>query len=178
MPNPAPQPPAPEPSGKPAPPPADRPPPDPNAANPKPAEEGALFRALVDAGAEAMVAYTVEKRMHAMTSETAAAQIQPVLAELREMRESTVTKADLADFATKADLADFATKADLAEFVTKADLADFVTKADLAEFGTQFATKVDLSNLETRMIRWMFGALMAHAALTVAVVVGFMSLLR
>ena len=106
MASPAPQPPAPEPPGKPAPPPADRPPPDPVAANPKPAEEGALFRALVDAGVEAMLAYTVEKRMHAMTSETAAAQIQPVLAELREMRESTVTKADLAEFATKADLAE------------------------------------------------------------------------
>ena len=171
----------------------------------KPAEEGALFRALVDAGMEATLAYTVEKRMHAMTTETAAAQIQPVLAELREMRESMVTKADLAEFATKADLAEFATKtdlaefatkadlaefatkadlaefatkADLAEFVTKADLAEFVTKADLAEFGTQFATKVDLSNLETRMVRWMFGALMAHAVLTVALVVGFMSVMR
>ena len=160
MASPAPQPPAPEPPGKPAPPPADRPPPDPVAANPKPAEEGALFRALVDAGVEATLAYTVEKRMHAMTSETAAAQIQPVLAELREMRESTVTKADLAEFATKA------------------DLAEFVTKADLAEFGTQFATKADLSNLETRMIRWMFGALMAQAVLIVALVVGFVSLLR
>ena len=160
MASPAPQPPAPEPPGKPAPPPADRPPPDPVAANPKPAEEGALFRALVDAGVEAMLAYTVEKRMHAMTSETAAAQIQPVLAELREMRESTVTKADLAEFATKA------------------DLAEFVTKADLAEFGTQFATKADLSNLETRMVRWMFGALMAQAVLIVALVVGFVSLLR
>ena len=150
MPNPAPQPPAPEPSGKPAPPPADRPPPDPNAANPKPAEEGALFRALVDAGAEAMVAYTVEKRLHAMTSETAAAQIQPVLAELRQMREN---------------------------MVTKADLAEFVTKADLADFATKFATKADLASLETRMTRWMFGALMAQATLIVGLIVGFVSLL-
>ena len=176
MPDPAPQPPAPEPSGKPAPPPADRPPPDPNAANAKPAEEGALFRALVDAGAEAMVAYTVEKRLHAMTSETVAAQIQPVLAELRQMRENMVTKADLADFVTKADLAEFATKADLAEFTTKADLAEFTTKGDLAEFATKFATKADLASLETRMTRWMFGALMAQATLIVGLVVGFVSL--
>ena len=167
MPDPAPQPPAPEPSGKPAPPPADRPPPDPNAANPKPAEEGALFRALVDAGAEAMVAYTVEKRLHAMTSETVAAQIQPVLAELRQMRENMVTKADLADFVTKGDLA---------EFATKADLAEFTTKGDLAEFATKFATKADLASLETRMTRWMFGALMAQATLIVGLVVGFVSL--
>ena len=91
-----------------------------------------------------------------MTSKTAAAYVQPVLAEIREMRESMVTKADLADFATKADLAGFATKADLAGFATKADLA----------------------NLETRLVRWMFGALMAHAALTVALVVGVMSVMR
>ena len=101
-------------------------------------QEGALFRALVDAGVDAKVAYTVEKRMHAMTSETAAAYVQPVLEELREMRENMVTKADLAGFATKADLA----------------------------------------NLEARVVRWMFGALMAHAALTVALVVGVMSVMR
>ena len=156
MPDPAPQPPPPESPGKPAPPPAGRPPPDPNPGSPKSTEEGSLFRALVDAGVEAKVAYTVEKRMHALTSKTADAYIQPVLEELREMRENMVTKADLADFATKADLADFATKADLAGFATKAELA----------------------NLETRLVRWMFGALMAHAALTVALVVGVMSVMR
>ena len=52
MPNHAPQPPVPEPSGKPGPPAAAGPPPDPGAASPKPAEEGVLFRALVDAGVE------------------------------------------------------------------------------------------------------------------------------
>ena len=129
MASPAPQPPAPQPPGKPAPPPAGCPPRDPKTNNPKPAEEGALFRALVDVGVDATLAYTVEKRMHAMTSETAAAQIRPVRAELGEMRENMVTKADLA-------------------------------------------------NLETRMIRWMFGALMAQAVLIVALVVGFVSLLR
>ena len=183
MPDPAPQPPPPESPGKPAPPPAGRPPPDPNPGSPKSTEEGALFRALVDAGVDAKVAYTVEKRIHAMTSETADAYVQPVLEEFREMRENGVTKADLADFATKADLADFATKADLADFATKADLADFATKADLDNFATKadldnFATKADLANLETRLVRWMFGALMAHAALTVALVVGVMSVMR
>ena len=147
MPNPAPQPPLPEPSGKPAPPPADRPPLAPSPGSRESTEEGALFRALVDAGVEAKVAYTVEKRMHAMTSETAAEHMKPVLAELREMRENMVTKADLADFATKEDLAGFATKADLA-------------------------------NLETRVIRWLFGALMAHATLTVALVIGLMTVMR
>ena len=56
MASPAPQPPAPEPLGKPAPPPADGTPRDPGTAKPKPADDGALFRALVDAGVEPTVA--------------------------------------------------------------------------------------------------------------------------
>ena len=56
--------PAPEPPPKPAPPPADAPPPGPDATAPKPAEEGAIFHALLDAGVEAKLAYTAEKRMH------------------------------------------------------------------------------------------------------------------
>ena len=83
MPNATPQPSAPEPSANPTPPALDRPPSDPGAANPKSAEEGVLFRALVDAGVEAKAAYTVEKRMHAMTSNTAAAHTQPILVEVR-----------------------------------------------------------------------------------------------
>ena len=67
--------------------------------------------------------------MNAMTSETVAAQVQPLVTELRQLRENMVTKADLAGFATKA----------------------------------------DLSSLETRMTRWTFGALMAQAALIIAI---------
>ena len=48
--------------------------------------------------------------MNAMTSETVAAQVQPLVTELQQLRENMVTKADLAGFATKADLAGFATK--------------------------------------------------------------------
>ena len=64
-----------------------------------------------------------------MTSETVAAQLQPLLTEMRQTREIMVRKEDLADFATKADVADLATKADLADFATKADLAN--TEANL-----------------------------------------------
>ncbi len=101
-----------------------------------------------------------------MTSQVVDDRLQQVLAELRQMREDMVVKADLAGFATKADLAGFATKADLAACATKADLAACATKADLAGC----ATKADLASLETRMTRWMFGALMAQAALIVAIV--------
>ena len=48
------------PERKPSEPRADAAPSGPGAATPRPPEEGALFRALVDAGAEAMVAYTAE----------------------------------------------------------------------------------------------------------------------
>ena len=166
MPTPAPQPSAPEPPGKPAEPPPDSPPPGPDAAPPKPAREDAIFRALLEGGCDPVVAYTAEKRIHTMTSEIVAAGLQPVVAELRQMRESMVGKEDLAGFATKADLAGFATKADLAGFPTKADLAN--TEANLRR---------EMAEREVRLVKWMFGALMAQAALIVALVVGFMSLL-
>ena len=146
MPQPVPQPPGPEP--KPSQPPADTPHSGPDTATPGPAEEGAVFRALVDAGAEAMVAYTAEKQMHAMTSETVAAHVQPLVTELRQLRENMATKADLAGFAAKSDFAGFATKTDFAGLATKADLA----------------------GLETRMTKWMFGALTAQAALIIAII--------
>ena len=115
---------------------------------PKPAPRNPLFHTLLEAGFDPPIAYTAETQMNAMTSETVAAQVQPLVTELRQLRENMVTKADLAGFATKADLAGFATKADLAGF----------------------ATKTDLSSLETRMTRWTFGALMAQAALIIAII--------
>ena len=66
-----------------------------------------------------------------MTSDIAAARMQPLVAEIRQMREGMVTKADLAGFATKADLAGFAAKTDLADFATKADFADLSRKIDV-----------------------------------------------
>ena len=86
MPQPSP-PPAAEPPPKRARPPAETPPPGPDNAAPKPAEEGALFDALLDAGVQPKVAYTAEKRMHAMTSETVTAQTQSIVAELRQLSE-------------------------------------------------------------------------------------------
>ncbi len=74
--------PAPKPAAKPAPPAADRPPPGPDAVSPEPPEEGAIFRALLDAGTEAVVAYTAEKRLHTMMSEAIAQQLQPLVREM------------------------------------------------------------------------------------------------
>ena len=85
MPDAAPQPPAPAPPRKSSPPPGDPSPPGPETATPKPAEEGALFRALVDAGADAVVAYTADRRTQTMTSETVATQLQPFVVEMRQL---------------------------------------------------------------------------------------------
>ena len=50
----------------------------------KPAAKEALFRALVEAGADAVAAYTAAEGAESMASESAAAQIQPVLLEIRQ----------------------------------------------------------------------------------------------
>ncbi len=86
MPQPSP-PPAAEPPPKRVRPPAETPPPDADNTAPKPAEEGAIFHALLDAGVEAKLAYTAEKRMHSMTSETVAEHTRPILEEVRQLAE-------------------------------------------------------------------------------------------
>ena len=177
---PPPQPSAPELSAQPAQPSADAPPSGPDAAA-KPAREGTLFHLLVRSGWEAELAYTVDQRIHAMTSEIATAGLKPVLAELRQIRES------MAAFATKTELqtelrqiresmAAFATKTELQtelrqireSMATKADLADFVTREDLGDLRRELAER------ETRLVKWVFGALLAQTA----VIVGFVTLLR
>ena len=115
----------------------------PQAGAPKPAREGTLFHLLVESGWDAALAYTADQRIHAMTSEIAADRLEPVLAELRQMRES------------------------LADFVTKADL-----QRELAEFRTDL--RRELAERETRLIKWVFGALLAQTA----VIVGLVTLLK
>lgn len=65
--------------------------------------------------------------------------------------DAPATKRDLQHFATKEDLQKFATKKDLEKFATKEDLEKFVTKEDLQKALTAYATKDDLSSLESRM---------------------------
>ena len=42
---------------------------------------------MLDAGVDAKLAYTAEKRMHAMTSETVAEHTRPILEEVRQLAE-------------------------------------------------------------------------------------------
>lgn len=111
------------------------------AATAKPVREGTLYHLLVERGWDAELAYTADQRIRAMTSETAAAGLQPVLEELRQMREA------------------------MAGFATKEDLAGFATQADMAK-------------LEARLIKWMFGAMLAQTAVIVGFVVGVVPLLK
>ena len=142
---------------------ADALPSGPDAAAPNPAPEDTLFHLLVESGWDPRLAYTANQRIHAMTSEIAADGLKPVLAELRQMRET------MAGFATKEDLAGFATKEDLAGFVTREDL-----KATLANYATKADLRRELAELETRLVKWVFGALLAQTA----VIVGLVTLLR
>ena len=85
MPDAVPQPSAPAPPHDASPPPAPTLPPQPETASPRPDGDGALFRALVDAGADAVVAYTADQRIHLMIAANVATQLQPLLAEMREL---------------------------------------------------------------------------------------------
>lgn len=108
MPDADPQPPTPEPE-------TSRPPPDtpssaPDTRSSKGASNGALFHTLLEAGFDAPAAYTAEKHVNAVSSEAAAAQAKPLMAEIRRMRGTMATKADLADIATTGDLARLETR--------------------------------------------------------------------
>ena len=74
--------PTPKPAAKPAGPPTDTVSSGSDAAAPQPAEEGAIFLALLDAGADARVAYTAEKRLHTMISDAIAPQFESFLTEM------------------------------------------------------------------------------------------------
>ena len=115
----------------------------------KPAREGTLFHLLLDRGWGPELAYTANQRIHAMTSEIVAATLEPLMAELRQMRET------MAGFATKAEL-----------------------RAEIRQIRESMVTKADLAERETRLIKWMFGAMLAQTAVIVGIVVGVVPLLK
>ena len=94
MPDTAPPRPDAEPQPAPAPRAAEATAPVPDNAGRKPPEEDALFRALVDAGAGAVLAYTADKRIHTMISEAVAPQLQPFLVEMRQRFDAQDRKLD------------------------------------------------------------------------------------
>ena len=143
----SPQPSVPQSSGKPAQPPVDAPPSGPGAAATEPPRKDTLFHLLLGRGWSPEVAYTAEQRIRAMTSEIAATGLQPVLAELRQMRETMATRADLAGLATNLDR-------------------------------TVTNLRREMAERETRLTKWMFGAMLAQTAVIVGIVVGVVPLLK
>ena len=71
-----------------------------------------------------------------MASEIAAAQVQPVLAAVQEIREIT---------------------------------RNMATKADLAQ--TEANLRREIADRDARIVKWMFGALMAQVALVITLIV-------
>ena len=126
------QPSAPESPAKPTEPPGDAPPSSTDAIAAKPTREGTLFHLLIERGWEAGLAYTADQRIRTMTSEIAASGLDPVLAELRQMRESMATRVDLEKLETN--------------------------------------LRREMAEREVRLIKWVFGALLAQAALVVGLV--------
>lgn len=70
--------------------------------------------------------------------------------------------------AREIDLSDLATKADLKSEVAglRADIALLAAKLD--NIAATYATKAELSDLRTDIIRWVFGLMLAQAALIIA----------
>ena len=84
---------------------------------------------------------------------------------------------DQAEAATRAvknardiDLSDVATKADLKSEVgtLRADIALIAAKLD--NIAANYATKAELSDMRTDIIRWVFGLVFAQAALIIALI--------
>ena len=109
----------------------------------KPAREATLFHLPLEHGWDAEPAYTAGQRIRAMSSEIVAAGLEPVMAELRQIRES---------------------------------MAGFATKAELEKFETTL--RREMAEREARLVKWMFGAMLAEVALIVGLVVGFVTLLK
>ena len=55
---------------------------------------GALFRALMDAGADAVVAYTADQGMHSAVVAAVGTQVQPILLELRQFAAAVEQRLD------------------------------------------------------------------------------------
>jgi hypothetical protein len=77
-----------------------------------------------------------------------------------------VREIDFSVLATKADMANFTTKTDVASL--KADLAAIAAKLD--SIAANYATKAEVSDMRTDLIRWVFGIVFAQAALIIAVI--------
>ncbi len=79
----------------------------------------------------------------------------------------TIVKDAVKDTATRADIKDMATKADIRDvelrMATKADIKDMATKTDIKEI------ELKMSQMETRLVRKMFGMAITTILLNVSI---------
>ena len=151
-------------------PPAEAPNPGPSAPDdtpPKPGVKGALFRALVDAGADPLVAYTADEQAESMVSESVAVQVQPILADIRHQFAERDWKLDaLAEAGTERDR-----KLDaLAEAGAERDRKLDAIVAEIRGLKEVIAVRVDAQDREMRLIWGALGVLLT----VLTVVFGFL----
>ncbi|MYG75354.1 MAG: hypothetical protein F4198_07190 [Acidobacteria bacterium] len=131
----------------------------PDATAPKPAEEGAIFHALLDAGVEAKLAYTAEKRMHTMTSETVAEHTRPILKEVSQL---TTQVRDLTEMVRglAGEVRDLTGKVrDLAETVAENHRTVTADIQALKEAEAEQDRKLDVLSAQMRLVIGAFGLL-------------------
>ena len=137
-------------------PPSEPPNPGPSAPDdtpPKPSVKGALFRALVDAGADPLVAYTADEQAESMVSESVAVQVQPILADIRHQFAERDRKLDA-----------------LAEAGAERDRKLDAIVAEIRGLKEVIAVRVDAQDREMRLIWGALGVLLT----VLTVVFGFL----
>ena len=131
---------------------------------PKPGVKGALFRALVDAEADPLVAYTADEQAESMVSESVAVQVQPIVANIRHQFAEHGRKLDaLTEGAVERDRKLDALAAGAVERDRKLDaLAAGAIERDrkldaLAEGAVEFDRKLDAIVAEIRGLKEVIG---------------------
>ena len=134
---------------------------------PKPGVKGALFRALVDAGANPLVAYTADEQAESMVSESVAVQVQPILANIRHQFAEHGRKLDaLAEGAAERDR-----KLDaLAEGAVERDRKLDTIVAEIRGLKEVIGVRADAQKRELRLIWGALGVLLT----VLTVVFGFL----
>ena len=117
---------------------------------------GELFRALVNAGVDAVVAYTAERDTEAMIVEVAAAQSLPVLQEIQRLRRDMDARFDATDARFDATDARFDARFDA---VGKQLEAMGAQLADAIQNGAQRDLQLASLAAQTRLISVGFGLL-------------------
>ena len=144
------------------------PPPERSASSP--AAVGRLFRVLVDAGADAVLAYTVVEEAQSMVLENATTQLQPMLVEMRQLFAERDQRFDRMDerfdrmderfdrMDERLDGMDRKIDA-LAEAAVERDRAIAELAGELRTFKEVVATRLDAQQRELRLIWGALGVL-------------------